>query len=780
MLVRFRERMRGRLTGPSFEAPVELEVEAQGGPAWPFLARGRTRIVGTISIPPLVIDAPLSGKLDVSLVPDRTIDYDIDFAGTDGVDYKLVGQKLVTLTHPIEGMTKMAGRLLRGSELIASGDVVFSLGDLPEFLASWSLAPEGEMTRTLGDSHLRTLIALAEALIPQGENVPAPDGRTFLSLERFLSSFPLPLALAHSAGLATLETLSFARTGSRFSKLTREGRQKFLEDLLARADDGPIELAPARLVHLLASSVKLVHFARGEYAEAIGHPEREVVAAEPRPRYFDQVLDAAHIEGSTLDAEVVVVGTGAGGAAIAKELSERGVAVLMIEEGAYQTRKDFAGPPVDRMRRVWRDRGLTFTIGEPAIIIPLGRTVGGTTAINSGTCFRAPDQVLLDWVQKKGFPEEFLPESFARHYEKVEGELEVALGTAELCGAIGEVVAAGASALGLEHGPLPRNAPACDARAECILGCPTGAKRSTDVSYVPRALRAGAQLITNLTAERLVTKGRRVVGIDARSGDRRFLIRADAFVISMGSLLTPTFLMRQGFTLPRLGRNLSVHPALGLVAELERDMQPWHAVPQGYGFSGFENEGICFEGFYLPPALFPPMLPLVGRELTWWMDRFRRLGQFGFMVKDQGVGRVTRGPDGRPLVFYSAATETVRRLRKGIAILAEVLIRGGARQVLTGALGVPPVTSVAAARALESRNIRAAQLAALGAHPLGTCAVGRSREDGVVDFEHRVFGTENLYVMDGSTVPTSLGVNPQMTIMAMATRAAEILASGVR
>ncbi|MBI4818207.1 MAG: GMC family oxidoreductase N-terminal domain-containing protein [Deltaproteobacteria bacterium] len=777
MLVSFRERMLGSIEGTHGRSPISFEIEAKGGPALRFLSRGKTRIVGVISVPPFADAAPLAGRLEVSLIPGRTISYDFEFVGSDGEPYRFVGEKNVKLTHPVDGLTQMAGRLMRDGSVIASGRVDFLLPDLPSFLASWSLSPEWSPRLPLSESEREILRALADAMIPAGRFVPEVDELTQDAALRYLDHFPVPLLFGYRAGLFALESLSLATTRARFTKLSRTERTELLERVMDHAESSFASLSAARLVHLLTASIKLVHFGRADYARAIGHPIATPVAAEPVPRHFERVRSAGELDSDReLEADVVIVGTGAGGGALAKELAERGVAVLVIEEGGYQTRKDFSGPPIERMHRVWRDHGLTFAIGEPAIIVPLGRTVGGTTAINSGTCFRAPDRVLLEWVREGGFPEDFLPGSFGHYYDKVANELGVTAGTKQLCGAIGEVVGRGADAMGLSHGPLPRNAPDCDAQAECILGCPTGAKRSTDVSYVPRALKAGATVLTGLRAERFVLKGSNVRAIEARAGERKLLVRGRSFVLSMGSLMTPTFLERQGLDLPRLGKNLSVHPALGLVALMDEDMQPWHAVPQGYGFSGYEDEGICFEGFYLPPPLFPPMLPMAGRELTWWMDRFRNLGQFGFMVKDPGVGRVRMGPDGRSLIFYSADDATVKKLVRGIAVLSEVLIRGGAKQVVTGAMGVPPVTSVTAARALEDRGIRGSQLAALGAHPLGTCAMGANAERGVVDFEHRVFGFENLYVVDGSSVPTSLGVNPQMTIMAMATRAAELLA----
>lgn len=157
------------------------------------------------------------------------------------------------------------------------------------------------------------------------------------------------------------------------------------------------------------------------------------------------------------------------------------------------------------------------------------------------------------------------------------------------------------------------------------------------------------------------------------------------------------------------------------------------------------------------------------------MDDFGRTGQFGFLAKDPGNGSVHRGPDGRPLVRYDLDAVTHARLQRGSAVLAEVLLRGGGLEVMPNIRRQPTITTVEGARRLGEVALRRNDWNLLGSHPLGTCRIGADPRVAVCDPEHRVFGTENLYVVDGSSVPTSLGVNPQLTIMALALRAADAM-----
>lgn len=795
--VSFFETMRGELVGDDGRAhAAEFEVKAEASRLSAFLRRGETRISGVIHAPPWATRAPLSGTLRIAPRA-RRIAYDFSFRGDAGAALRFVGRKDLSAAQPVRSMTELRGELRDERGTVARGALRFAVGELPAFLASFFPAA-GFGTRSLrrpgsaGQLPLAELTAREEALLAAFvETVIAPGelaaeaavspARLRQALDEQLRFIPERLLRYYRLGLRALDLLAVARYRRPFASASLRQRRALLAQLGRGAGPPPLRDLQA-LVRYLAAPIKAVCFAHRAYLDQVGLPAEQPVAVEPLPRYRERVHLAEELDATTeLQAEVVVVGTGAGGATVAKELAERGVAVALIEEGAYFGRQDFAAPPLERVRKLWRRAGMTFALGQPPISVPLGRGVGGTTTINSGTCLPAPDGVLRGWWQA-GFPDEFLPQHFRRYYERVSAELDVQPGAQRYLGRVAAAVARGAEAMGLPHGALPRNAPDCDGQGSCIFGCPTGAKRSMDVSFIPRALKAGAELYSGLAARRLLLHQGRVVAVEARGCDRfgvekTLRITADHVVLACGAIYTPVLLKDNGLRLPWLGRNLSLHPGMGMLALFDEPLAPWHAIPQGYGFGGFESEGICFEGFYLPPAFVAGLVPYVGPQLAAWMQRFDRVGQFGFMVRDSGAGSVHRDSHGRPLMRYALQREAQRRLQRGAAVLAEVLLRGGAREVLPGIGSRPPLYTVRAARRLGEARIRPAEYNLLGAHPLGTCRMGPRAAEAVVDFEHRVFGTENLYVVDGSVIPTALGANPQLTIMAFATRAAEILAS---
>src|SRR6185312_3175586 len=241
-----------------------------------------------------------------------------------------------------------------------------------------------------------------------------------------------------------------------------------------------------------------------------------------------------------VECDVVVIGTGAGGAVVGRELAEAGLAVVFVEEGRYFDRSDFTGRSFEMQQKLYRRGGGTFSIGNVAIPIPLGQTVGGTTTVNSGTCYRTPDRVLHQWQHDLGLAE-LGPDGLAPYFERVESVLGVERSKAELMGGNGRVIARGCESLGFtKHGPLKRNAPECDGQGVCCFGCPTDAKRSTNVSYVPLALKAGAALFTGLRAERVMVDGGRAVGVVARTtAGHALTVRARSVVVSCGAILTP-------------------------------------------------------------------------------------------------------------------------------------------------------------------------------------------------------------------------------------------------
>lgn len=229
-----------------------------------------------------------------------------------------------------------------------------------------------------------------------------------------------------------------------------------------------------------------------------------------------------------IDADVCVIGAGAGGAVVAAELAEGGARVVVLEQGARHDPDTFTAQPPQMLAQLYRDAGQTVTLGTPPILLPLGRGIGGTTLVNSGTCFRTPDRVLDRWAREFGLTG-MVPDALAPAFARVEQALSIAEVTPELAGRNAAVARRGAEALGWSHGYLRRNARGCVGSGVCAFGCPSGAKQHTGATYVPRAEAAGARVITHADVRRIVVEGGRARGVEARvSGAKRAASRPRA------------------------------------------------------------------------------------------------------------------------------------------------------------------------------------------------------------------------------------------------------------
>ena len=475
--------------------------------------------------------------------------------------------------------------------------------------------------------------------------------------------------------------------------------------------------------------------------------------------------------------DACVIGSGAGGAPVAKELAEGGMSVAILEEGEWWDTDDFTARPRDMMARLYRDAGQIATVGTPPIVLPLGRGVGGTTLVNSGTCFRTPAAVLERWRSQFGL--EGLTEAAMRpHFERVERELGVAEVPAELAGRNAAVVRRGAQALGLSGGYLRRNARGCVGSGVCAYGCPTGAKQHVGITYIPAAWAAGATTFTGVRAERLLRTGSRVTGVLARTaGGGCLRVSAEHVIVACGAIHTPLLLRRQGLGTGsgQLGRNLSIHPATAVRAVFDEAIDAWDGVPQSYYVDALAADGIMLEGIAGPPDHTAMSTPRAGPEHRELMLRAGSVAQFGVMVSDTSRGRVRALPGTRrPVIRYDLNARDTAAFKRGIELLCEIFWAAGAREVIVPVAGVPTLRAGDSAP-LRAATVRPRDLSLMAFHPLGSARAGADPSQSVVDGELAVHGIEGLRVVDGSVVPSALGVNPQITIMALATRLAERL-----
>lgn len=615
----------------------------------------------------------------------------------------------------------------------------------------------------------RSELAFAEAILPGSSRIPPADEATLAEVDRLLEHVDRRAPAIFARAQQALDAAAVVSTGRPFHRLGRAEQQRLLE----RWEQDRLLRGPLALVALV---YKFVHFDRRPVYERFGG-RLNVVEHIEQPRWMSQISRGDDWVGQgDLEAEVVVVGTGAGGAVVGRELAERGVAVLFVEEGEHVRRDRFDGSSRTAHLHFYR---AAFSLGNAPMPVFIGRMVGGSTAVNGGTCFKTPPWVLNRWCEALG-TKDFSPEAMERHFERVFDILEVAPSPASVIGPMGDIMRRGADALGYRHFPVLRNAPGCNGLGFCDFGCRTDARRSTNLSYIPPALERGGQLVTELRAEELLMEGGRAVGLSCRTRSGATVrVRAPAVILAGGAVPTPAFLLRQGIgnRSGQVGKNLTLHPSGGVAALMPERVHGMGYVPQGYGIDEFMDKGLLITGASPDYNYAPLLFPVTGERLMRRLEQIEHIANFGVLVADQSRGRVRLGPGGAPVITYNLGQADADRLKEGLLHTAEMVRAAGATEVYPAVQPGTVLRRDADWRAFRDRKLSGSDLLLTSYHPLGTCRMSQDPAEGVVNIDHEAHDVRGLFLVDGSVVSGPLGVNPQITIMAVATRAAERIAA---
>ncbi|MCC7386756.1 MAG: GMC family oxidoreductase [Deltaproteobacteria bacterium] len=498
------------------------------------------------------------------------------------------------------------------------------------------------------------------------------------------------------------------------------------------------------------------------------------------------ILEGKTIAGDlTIDAEVVVVGSGAGGAVVAKELAEAGIDVVVLEEGPYVPDEVYQRyRPTETLRYIGREAGTTAVLGlgdTPIITVMAGRAIGGSSILTGGVCFRIPEIVHQRWVHERGL-ELLTARNMEPAFESAERETRVETVPESMRSLATQRFADGATKLGIPVKPFRRNTDGCVGHGRCNFGCPAGAKYSVDRSYLPKAIAAGARVYSDCLVERVLTSGSRAVGVAGRLlGERdahgqskrgRFLVSAKTVVIAAGTIHSPLLLLRSGLQSPALGRHLTLHPGFRIAARFAEPVYGWKGALQSAYSDHFEAEGITLTGLFVPPNVLAAGLPGIGPTFAERVSQVPHLGIFGGIVHDEDGGRVRRGIGREPLITYRLAPKDKAAMIRGIQILAEIFLAAGAVEMYPPVFGMEPLRDPGEVKQRITGQISARRMECVTFHPLGTCRIANDPDEGVVDSWGKCFELEELYVADGSVFPSSIGVNSQLPIMAMATRIA--------
>ncbi len=501
-------------------------------------------------------------------------------------------------------------------------------------------------------------------------------------------------------------------------------------------------------------------------------------------RNSERVHDGALVDRDVSDrSQVCVVGTGAGGASVALSLARRGHSVILLEEGAYHLGAELGPAPGAAV--LGRDVTQIGSASGTAIGLRLGRCVGGTTVLGSGTCEQPSDAVLDSWAADHGVSE-IDAATMRPYFDRITEDLGIVDVPDTTYGRNAELLEVGARNSGYAGERVRRGAHGCLGSGVCLQGCPQDAKQSMNVSYVPLALEAGASLYTRARVTELLVSQGRAFGVaaefldaDGRPTGRRLRVVAERVVVACGALLTPHLLLRSGLGRgrPHLGKHLRLHPTARVAARFSSEVRGWAGVPEGFAVRSLESQGISIRSHFPRPDELAPSIAGFGEVHAEVMSRATRLGSFAATICEESTGVVRSGRRGKRSVRYRLRDGDRRRLLRAMGVAAELAFAAGAEEVYPALRSVPRLSSPDEARALAEARTPLRDFRLDGWHPVGTARMSDDPRGGVTDSSGRLHGLRDLYIADASLFPASTGPNPQLTVMALALRIADDLSA---
>jgi len=454
-----------------------------------------------------------------------------------------------------------------------------------------------------------------------------------------------------------------------------------------------------------------------------------------------------------LDYDVVIIGSGAGGGAVAKELAPLaadGKRIAVLEWGPKLADDAYTGREVEMARQLYFESGGVLT-KDRTLTIAYGKAYGGSTVVYTGTSLTMPEDVVERW-DVPGIEYADLQQRSAKYLEEnnvhklEESELNDN----------NRLFRDGCAKLGYRVQQFPINVKGCLSSSLCNLGCPNGAKQGTHRVQLPAAEAAGVEVITNCRVtgvgeghcEAVVTDPG--FGLPSTWEPGQYRVNAKVIVVCGGAINSSALLLRSGFgdRLPTLGRFLTLHPALILVGEHPREISNFHGHPKSFYCDEFWES----EKFLLETCMY-----------------------FPFVTSKNLIGFGVDG-DGEAVIDYTMGPSVLDSLHRSMVASAKVFFAAGAKRVHAPA-GVSFFIDQEDADRVEEliprSNVVPGKISVTSAHIMGGCRMGRDATDSVTDSWGRVHGSPGLYVGDSGLFPRASEINPYVTVMALADRVAE-------
>jgi len=492
--------------------------------------------------------------------------------------------------------------------------------------------------------------------------------------------------------------------------------------------------------------------------------------------------------GLNLKADVVIIGSGASGAVMAYELCRAGAEVVVLEAGPYIRSTEFQEHAPTALETLYADHGNQVnTTGDLSVL--QGKCIGGSTVVNAAVCFRAPDQVLEHWITEYGL-ENLAPEALAPYFERVERNLSIHQNAPHEVNYNGRLLIEGAKKIGIPAEATTRNVKNCALSGHCISACRTDRKQSMLVTYLPWASELGATILSGTQAETFEVRNRRInavnaVAVDEDGAEKAVRVEAGLVVVAAGAIQTPLLFQKNalGNSSGQVGLNFACHPSLAVFGEHDQDIYAWVGATITAHAGDIENP--LKGGYLLEAGMVGPVVTSTwvdggaGSEYVEFMQRSKRFQAAVTLIHDHNVGRVFLDGD-RKRIEYDIDDRDFEALREALRGTARIYFAAGAKRVY---LPTTRRTTIESADAIDSA-INALtngkhKYRLTSYHPQGTMRMGADPSRSVVGPDGRCHDLDNVYVPDASLFPSSLLVNPQLTVYGMASYIADgIVARG--
>jgi choline dehydrogenase-like flavoprotein len=488
--------------------------------------------------------------------------------------------------------------------------------------------------------------------------------------------------------------------------------------------------------------------------------------------------------GVDFEVDFVVVGSGAGGSAAAVILARAGYRVAIVEAGPWRAPQDYPYSTYGTMRDIFPDWGALVTQSRALWPIVQTSNVGGTTVANSAIVVRTPGDCFERWEREYGIAAQDLEKRVWAHQDRIENELYASEVPPDARGWSNIMAMDAADKLGWSSHYMVRYVKDCEGSGQCLQGCRRGRKQSTNLNYIPEVLERGGYVLSCAPAKSILFDGSRAIGVTGRFRDpqtrrfgARFTVRARrAVLVGASATQSPILLANSGIRNRALGTLFRAHPGTGAFGVYDQIVDQNVGATQGWASTAFRvDPGLKLETLSLPPEMVAGRMPGGGTELVRRFREFRNLAMWVAAVRAESTGTVKPNLFGAPVVRYVLDEKDMQKLRKGLSFVARMHFEMGAKSVICGVHGLPFKIGPDDIRLIDEGPLDPRAYVGILSHLFGGCPMSSDPRQGVVDGRGKVYGMEGLYVVDASAIPTNLGVNPQHTIMGLASTWAELL-----